>query len=455
MGKNYDYEYIIIGSGPAGRTTASLLAKAKKSVAIVEDRLFGGSELNTRDYPYRYCLNFAKTYHDFRSSPAVNGSSCHFNLPALISNLDREISSIEMLYRQELANLGITMLNGFASFLDPHTIAVNDRRLTAHHFILATGAEPKFTGISGLDAVKYYDPENALRMRQLPRFVFVVGGGPTGVQIAEYFAMLGVGVIIMEVGDHILPREDEEVAAAITNYFTDELGITVVPNAKVIALSEDYTSKIVVFTDGTGEKMVRVDAIVLATGSAPFLDYGLENAGVAYKHTGIITDKYFSTSTKNIYAIGDSIGVDESSSERAKLQARILANNLLHRQKLTPGYEALTRHIHLQPAVAVIGLNEQDALKRDLKYKKSIIYLNQITTLNSPEYKYGFVKLLANHSGRIIGATVVSPSAELVVSELSLALSHHQSVETLASTPHPEDTPAAAIALAAKKLLTK
>ncbi|MBO7657340.1 NAD(P)/FAD-dependent oxidoreductase [Candidatus Saccharibacteria bacterium] len=407
MSKKYNYEFIVIGSGPAGRTAAENLAKVKKSVCLVEAEAFGGAELNTRDLPYKLSLDFAHNYHNFTSSKAVNGEAHHFNLPTFTISRDNQIENIKNLYEKNLKDLGVDIIKGFAHFLDNHTIIVEDKEYTAANFILATGSKLKATGISGLDSINFSTPDTALRTRRLPKFVFVIGGGSTGTEIAEYFATLGSGVIIMELGTHLLPREDDDIAENVTKYFTEDLGITVISNAKVVAVTEDYTSKIVVFTSEGTEKMVRVESIILATGSTPSLDYGLENAGVEYKHSGIIVDKYFNTTAKNIYAIGDCIGGAESSTERAVLEANILTENLLHRGKTTPKYSDVPRKIQTYPEIVTIGFNERDALARDISYKKSL------TTL--PEYPNSFVKTLTDRSGHIIGTTIVAPNATLAL----------------------------------------
>lgn len=403
MSKKYDFEYIIIGSGPAGRTAAMKLAKAHKKVALVEAGAIGGAEVNTRDLPYREALKFAHTYHSFVSSPGVTNSPHLFNLPTLTAHTGQLIKSTQDTLIKELTGLGISLVKGFAHFIDSHTIAIEDKKLTTEYFILATGSKLKTTEITGLDSVAYLTPTTVLRVRRLPRFVFVVGGGPTGVEIAEFFASLGSGVIIMERGDHLLPREDEDTAATITDYFTSRLAVTVVTGARVLQLTEDQTSKIVVFTTGSGEKMVRVDSIVLATGSDPILSYGLENADIDYKRSGIIVDKYFTTSAKNIFAIGDCLGGPDSSTERARLEANILVENLLHRGKTTAKYSSLIRQINTCPGIATIGLNEMAATARDLKYQKSITKLDDCPN--------SFLKVLSDRSGHFLGATLVSPNA--------------------------------------------
>ncbi|MBR3252995.1 NAD(P)/FAD-dependent oxidoreductase [Candidatus Saccharibacteria bacterium] len=402
----YNFDYIVIGSGPAGRTAAIKLAKSGKKVALVENETLGGAEICTRDFPYQMSLDFAYTYYKFMTSPAVKGSSAHFNFPTLVSSVDEKIAKKQAEIETSLKDSNIHLITGFAHFLDPHTIAVDNIKYTAKNFILATGSELKSGEISGLESVKYLDPDTALCLRRPPKFVFVAGGGPTGVEIAEYFAMLGIGVIIMERADHILPREDEEVAASLTDYLTSKLGVTIVTNSKVVGITEDHSSKIVVFMNGNSEKMVRVDCIVIATGSEPFLDYGLENAGVDYKRTGIVVDKYFNTTAKNIFAIGDCIGSKDSSTERAVLEAETLVENLLHRGKVTAKYSDTPRVIHTHPEIVTIGMNERDCLSRDLKYKKTIIKLDEPSC---------FIKTLTDLKGRFLGSTIIAPNASLAI----------------------------------------
>ena len=405
MAKKYDFDYIIIGSGPAGRTIAKKLQEAKKHIAIIDFDEFGGAEINTRDLPYKISLDFAHNYYQLANHPAMGSSSFHFNFPTLIANRNRIIENTKNKLQADFVNLGITIINGFANFLDQHTVAVDANKYTAENFILATGSDLKTNGISGLERVKFFTPDTVFDTRRLPDYVLIVGGGPTGVEIAEYFAMLGTGVIIIELGSQLLPREDEDISKLITDHLKDGLGVTVITNAKVIAVTEDYESKIVIFTDGTGEKMVRINSIVLATGSEPILDYGLENAGVDYKKTGITVDKYFSTSAKNIFAIGDCISTDNSSTEHAIHDANILAQNLLHRGKTSSKFQSIARTISTSPEIAIIGLNERDATARDINYKKSI----------TPLGKNSFIKTITDRSGRNLGTTIVGKDVATTV----------------------------------------
>ena len=454
MSKKYDFEYIVIGSGPAGSVAAIELAKAKKKVALVEGRFFGGSNLNTRNIPYAVALNFSHAYSRIQTFPELRSQDFHFNLPTVPAHELKTIIESGGNNKKRFEDAGVTCIKGFANFLDPHTIAVNEKQFTADNFILATGSRLKLNEISGVNSIKCLTPETAIKITRLPKVAAIIGGGSTGCEIASYYAELGIKVIILETAERLLPREDREAGDCLADYFTGKLGVTVLPNCKVVAVEQDEFSKRVIFRHDNSEKMVRVDCIVFATGSQPNLDYGLENAKIKYKNSGITVNRYFETSTKHIYAIGDCLG-NESSTDRAYHEGATLANNLINKVKNSVNYKGFVRTVNTFPEIATVGFNEDDLLKRDRKYRKALIKLNEITASKIDNFDYGFIKLLADRSNHIIGASIMAPHAELLASEIALAIRHNLTVIELASTPHSINSYNYLIKLAAKELLKK
>lgn len=454
MSKKYDFDYIIIGSGPAGSTAALELVKTKKRIALIEGRFFGGTNLNTRDLPYAVALDFAHSYSRIQTFPELKSQDFYFNLPTVPARQLKAIIESGGNNRKIFENAGITCIKGFANFLDSHTIAVNEKKFTASEFILATGSKLKTIGISGLDTVKCLTPETAIRINRLPKVAAIIGAGSTGVEIAEYYAELGVKTMLFETAERLLPREDSEVGDCIFDYFTQKLGITALPSCKVVAVEQDEFSRRVIFRHDNTEKMVRVDCIVLATGSEPALEYGLENAKVKYKKSGITANRYFETSAKNIYAIGDCLG-GESSTDRAASEGLNLANNIVNKTKNQVNYKGFVRVINTYPEVATVGYTEDDLIKRDRKYKKSLVKLSDLTASKIYNFDYGFIKLLVDRSNHILGASIVAPHAELMIHEIALAIRHNLTALELASTPHSINSCSYLIKLAAKNLLTK
>lgn len=454
MGKKYDFEYIIIGSGPAGTAAALTLSKSKKRIAIIENHFLGGSNINTRDIPYSVALNYSHLYQQALSAPEFRNQDLTASFPNAVAHQLKTVISISDANKANLKKAGIVTLEGNAHFLDNHTIAIGEKKFTSSEFTLATGSTLKTGEIAGTESVNYLTPETVLKIRRTPKAILVVGGGPTGCEIAQYFAELGAKVLIMETAERLLPREDKEVGETISNYLSKELGVMVLPNCKVVAIEQDSTSKHVIFHNARDEKLVRVESIVLATGSEPILDYGLENAGVKYKNTGILVDKNYHTTAKNIYAIGDCIGGD-SSTERAEYEGTLLASNLLNKAKSLPNYNGFARIVNTFPQVAIVGLNEDDLLKRDRKYKRIIVPVKDSTAAIIDGNSYGFIKLIADKTNHLIGATVVAPNAHLIISELSLAIRHGVNLLEIASTPHIANSYNSLIKLAAKLLYEK
>ena len=453
MAKKYDFDYVVIGSGPAGSAAAIELAKRRKRVAIVERRFFGGTNFNTRDIPYAVALDFSHTYRKLLSYPEFQNQNLHFNYPTISAHQLKTIIEVGGNSKKPYEDQGITCFHGSANFLDDHTVIVNEKRITSKNFILATGARHKALEISGTEFVKFLTPESAIKLHRPPKVIAVVGGGSSGCEIAEYFAELGVKTLIFESSDYLLPREDEEVGITIADYFSQKLGMTVLTSSRVVALEEDEISKKIIFLNNGTEKLVRVDCIVLATGSQPNLDCSLANAGVKFKKTGITVDKFFQTSAKNIYAIGDCIGTS-SSTERAYQEGLALVNNLLSKAKNPLNYKGFVRLTNTFPEVVTIGYNENDLIKRDRVYKKAVLKLDHLTISCAENFKYGLIKLLADKTNHIIGASIVAPNAGLMSAEIAMAIRHGFTALEVASTPHIMNSYSYAIKLCAKELVS-
>lgn len=458
MGKTYDFDFIVIGSGPAGIKAAVGLAKQKRRVAIVEAAKLGGTRVNSRNIPLLASLKFSHLYHDTNMASKYGisqGAGPHFNMPTALNWQQNAVENASKLVKEELSGANVTIIRGFANFLSEHEIAVGDRKYTSSKFVIATGSKLKIREISGVESVPFFGPDGAITLRRLPKAVAVVGGGSAGCEIAQYFAELGTKVVLFERSERLLPDEDQEVGILLKERLSQKLGVIVLTNAKVVAIEKDSTSKRVVFTDGGNEKMVRIEEIILATGTEPALDLGLENADIKYKNSGIIVDSNMQTSNKNIYAIGDVVSTENSSTDRVVYQASIFLHNLSHHNSVEPDYRCLPRITNTNPVVATVGYTEDDLMRRDIKYNKSLVCLNAITASIVDDYRDGFIKIVTDKKGTVLGATIVTPNAELLIPELVLAVSHKMSAADLACIPHVAEGYGEIVRAAAKVLAEK
>ena len=453
MGKKFDYQYIVIGSGAAGSAAALLAASLKVKTAIIEANRWGGAGLNYRDVPYLAALKFSQGY-----TRAVEGArfglstkSLRYNYPTALNWQATAMRRAGGNSKKVFEEAGIDCYKGFAQFINSHEIAVGDKQLRGAKFLLATGSTLAANGITGTESVACWTPDTALKMAKLPKSVVIVGGGATGCELAEYFAALGVKTVLFEAEERILPREDADVSAVITKHLQQDLGVKVLASARVVALEPAEKMKRVVFLRGSQEKALRVGAVVLATSPEPQTDFGLENAGVKFTYRGIKVNKNLQTSCKHIWAAGDAIG-GESSTEKANYEGRLATLNAIKKTGSMINYTGFTRMTDTYPRVAKVGLNEMECKQLKLKPKVAKVELKELCAANVTDFREGFVKLIANRKKQILGATIVAPEADLIAQEVALALKSGLKAEELAGIPHVATSWSEAVRIAARKL---
>lgn len=449
----FDYQYVVIGSGAAGSAAALMAAGLGAHTAIVEADRWGGTTLNYRDIPYAAALGFAQRYAEAVAGSRFGMSSANlrFNYPTVLNWQAAAVRRAGGGNRKVFENAGIDCYHGFAQFISSHEIAVGDKQISSEKFLIATGTNVGINGITGIDTVSCWSPNTALRMAKLPRVMMVIGGGSTGCEIAEYFAALGVEVLIAEAQDRILPREDPEASEVIEKHLKDRFGVKVLTDSRVVALQRDNEGQQVIFVRGSQEKSVRVEAIVLATTTEPSIDIGLENAGVKYSYRGIQVDQNLRTTNRHIWAAGDVIG-GESSTEKATYEGKLATLNAISNAGNIVNYTGFTRMTDTLPKVAKVGLNEIECAQLKEKQKSALVPLEAISAANTNDFRAGFVKLTINAKSQVLGATVVSPDADLVIQEIALALRAGMQASELAGTPHVATGWAEAVRMAAREL---
>lgn len=434
----FDYDLIVIGSGAGGSGAATIAASEGHRVAVIEADTFGGDSPNYSDIPLKALLHAAQLYDEARhgSRFGLRSGTLGYNFPALQQwkalAVKRTGAGGNRRYYQ---NKGIDTFQGIAHFLSPHEITVNRRHLSAKNFLVATGAQWTKPSIQGLETVKYLTPRTALELLRPPKSLFIVGGGQTGVEMAQLFATFGTKVYIGEVASRLLPKLDAEVGELIEASFHEHKGVTILTQSRIVAVHKNGLGKRVTYSRGGVEKEVQVDDVLIATGRMPQVDLGLENAGVAYTPKGIETNEQLQTSIKHIFAAGDVLGGD-SSTHTALLQSRVAAHNMFHKNHITPNYTATPHIIFTNPGIAYVGLSEDDCTKRDLDVRIGTAPLAMTARSNTSDFREGFIKIIADKKGVLLGATVVAPHAGEIIHELVLALRHSLSVQQIADTPH-------------------
>ncbi len=436
--KSFDFDLIVIGSGAAGSSAATVAARGGKRVAIVEADTFGGDSPNWSDIPTKALLHAAQLYDEARHGArfGLRSSALGYNYPNLRTWKDLAVKRTGAGgNRSFYEKAGIATYASAAHFLSPNEISVNRRHLSAEQFVIASGSHWSAPDIQGLADVAYLTPRTILESLRPPKSLLIIGGGSTGVELAQLMAIFGTKVYIAEVASRLLPKEDEEVGTLLERIMREQKGITSLTQTRVLVVQKEGLGKKVTYSRGGVEKSVRVDEVLVATGRQPSVDIGLENASVKASPKGIDVNTYLQTSAKHIYAAGDVLG-RSAQTHTALLEGRVAAHNVLHKQKIAPDYTATPRLTFTFPGVGSVGLSEDDCLKRDLRVHTAVAPLNSIARSNTSDFRDGFVKLVTDLNGVLLGATVVAPHASEIIHELALAIKHRLSATDVAETPH-------------------
>lgn len=452
--QKFDYDLIVIGSGAGGSVAADIVASAGKRVAIVEADLLGGQTSSWGDVPTKALLEAARVYNSAKGADAfgIRASTAGFNFPSVRAWKDLAVKrtgadSSAKYYQSR----GIGLYHGQAHFISPHEITVNRRHLSAEHFIIATGSDWKQLAGPVSERATLLTPRTALDLPKPPKTLFIVGGGATGVEFAELFASFGSHVYIADEAPRLLPKEDQEVSQLVEAVFAKRRGIKVLTKSKVTRVDYEGISPRIEFLRGGETHSVKVDQVLIAIGKKPMVDIGLENAGVEYTKRGISTNEWLQTSAKHIYAAGDVLG-EHLYTHVGVYESRIVANNILHKQKAIPDYRAVPRVTFLSPEIASVGMSEEDCLKRDLTTKISIVPINTVARANVSNSLDGFVKVICDKHGSILGASVVSAHAGEMIQELTLAIQYNLTASQVAGTLHAFPTWSEAIRVACAKI---
>lgn len=451
----FDYDLIVIGSGAGGSAAATIAARDGKRVAIIEADTFGGDSPNWSDVPTKALLHAAHLYDAARhgSRFGLRSSMLGYNYPSLRAWKELAVKRTGMGgNRRYYENEGIDTYHGNAHFLTPNEISVNRRHLSAEYFLIATGSHWVAPNIQGLVNVSYLTPRTILEVLRPPKSLYVIGAGTIGVELAQLMAIFGTKVYLAEIASRILPQEDEEVGVLFERILKEQKGVTPLTHTRTLAIAKDGIGKRITYDRGGVEKSIHVDEVLIATGRVPSIDLGLENASVKYTPKGIETNEYLQTSARHIYAAGDVLG-HNSHTHTAILESRVAAHNLLHpRSRTNPDYTATPKLTFTYPGVASVGLSEDDCIKRDLLINKAVAPLNIIGRSNTADFRDGFVKMITDKKGIVLGATVVAPDAAEMIHELALAVKYQMTARQVAETPHAFLSWSEAVRVAAAKL---
>lgn len=431
----HDYDIIAIGGGAAGLVTAGGAAGLGARTALIERHKMGGECLWTGCVPSKALLAAAKAAaavrHAGRFGIEAGAPRINFeNVMAHVHSAQQAIAPHDS--PERFRSLGVDVFESSADFVDRSSIRVDGRLLRARHIVIATGSRPAVPGIDGIQDVPFYTNESIFTIKALPASMIVLGGGAVGVELAQAFALLGSKVTIIEATPRILQSEDEEIAAAL-HQLLERDGITVQVNTRISRCER---------TDGgvrvhTVDSAIDGDVLLVAAGRRANTDtLSLDAAGVAYSDSGLQIDRYLRTTARNVWGVGDVTGAPRFT-HVADYQARLVLRNALFPFKGAADYSRVPWAIYTNPEIAHIGLTERQAREQhgdDVQiWKKSFAELDRAI---ADHEKTGFIKIISDARGRILGGHVLGHHASTVLAEISLAMQQSIPLGKLASVIH-------------------
>ncbi|MDV3002371.1 MAG: Mercuric reductase [Chroococcopsis gigantea SAG 12.99] len=425
-----EYDLVIIGGGSAGLVVASAAAQLKAKVALVEKDRLGGDCLWAGCVPSKSLLEAGRVAHTVKNSVdyAVHSQLLTIDFKGVIDRVRGVIETIEPHDSQSrFRNLGVEVIEGQGKFIDPKTFAVGGKKLTARAFVVATGSRPLIPPIIDIETVGYVTNEQIFSLKQRPKCMVIVGGGPIACELGQALHRLGVSITILVRGDHLLPKEDPEISAIIEHQFEAE-GIGVMTRSNVRRVEKFGSRKHIWLED---ERLI-TDEVLIATGRLPNVEsLGLEAAKVKYDEAGVKVNSKLQTSNSKIYACGDVIG-GYKYTHVAGYEASIVVQNALFFPNKNVDYRVIPRAIFTQPEIAIVGLSEAEARQ---KHGDKVFILKQdfteVDRAQAAGKTEGFAKIICLNNGQILGANLIGESAGELIHEIILAMRYRLPVSAL------------------------
>jgi pyruvate/2-oxoglutarate dehydrogenase complex dihydrolipoamide dehydrogenase (E3) component len=434
----------VIGGGAGGLAAAAAAAAMGVPVALVERGRMGGQSL-TGAVPQKAFLAAAGRADALRTGAAFGIKTVRsgIDFAAVNAHVRGAVEAVAPLMAPErFTGLGVRVVAGTARFVDARTVAVDDLRIKARRFVIATGSSPAVPPIEGLGDTPYLVPETAFDLPDCPRHLIVVGAGRTGVEFAQAFRRLGADVTVLEAATP-LRREDPECAAVLLDAL-DREGVRVRSGVRILQVRRVLARVQVVVgksdaPDGPPEQTIEGTHLLLAAGRKPNIDeLDLDAAGIRHSIGGIVVDKRLRTTNKRVYAIGDVIGGPRSA-HLASHQAGLVVRNALFRQLVAVDHRAAASIIYTDPELARIGLSEHEARARTRAIRILRWPYRENDRAAATGATAGHIKVVTDAAGQILGATIVGAQAAENIALWALALGQRLPIGAMAGliAPYP------------------
>jgi pyruvate/2-oxoglutarate dehydrogenase complex dihydrolipoamide dehydrogenase (E3) component len=441
----YEYDMVVVGGGAAGLTGSGLAASFGAKTLLVEQDRLGGDCTWTGCIPSKTLLRVAASVHEVKRAQqwGVRVSEVEIDFRAVMEHVRSVRQSVydDADDPRHFERIGVEVVQGQASFIDPHRLRVmsegGERTVSARYVLLATGAQPRVPDIEGLSGVPFLTNETLFEISDLPSRLLILGAGPIGAEMAQAFARLGTTTTVIDPAKRILSREDPELASTVQNALEAE-GVTFYlgEGAERVRLDGD---EIVTMT---GERELRADALLVATGRKANLDsLNLENAGLALDGgEGLQVDARCRTAVRHIYGAGDATQYPQLT-HMAEHMAKVAMTNAILKIPQKIDRARLNWCTFTDPELAHVGATQRELDENGTSYEVHRLPYEKIDRAVADAAQVGTIKVYATKwTGRILGVSIVGAQAGELIGEWSLALRNGVPLREISDTIHPYPT---------------
>ncbi|HEX7782412.1 MAG TPA: dihydrolipoyl dehydrogenase [Sphingobium sp.] len=460
---DFDYDVLVIGSGPGGYVAAIRAAQLGLKTACAESReTLGGTCLNVGCIPSKALLNASELFHEAASGAlakhGVKLGAVELDLPTMLADKDDAVKGltggIEFLFKKNK----IDWLKGLATFVDAHTVEVAGKKTTAKNIVIATGSS--VTPLPGVEVDNdkgiVVDSTGAIALKKVPAHLVVIGGGVIGLELGSVWKRLGAQVTVVEFLDQILPGMDGEVRKEANKLFKKQ-GFDIKLSTKVtgVAVKGKKATVTVEPAAGGAAETIEADVVLVAIGRKPNTDgLGLDKIGLEVNKRGQIeTGHDFSTKVDGVWAIGDVIP-GPMLAHKAEDEGVAVAENIAGLTGIV-NHDVIPSVVYTHPEIAGVGLTEEAAKEKGaIKVGKFPMMANsRAKAINDTD---GFVKIIADaDSDKVLGVWIVAAPAGTMIAQAAQAMEFGASSEDIAYTCHAHPTHSEAIKEAAMAVTGK
>jgi pyruvate/2-oxoglutarate dehydrogenase complex dihydrolipoamide dehydrogenase (E3) component len=447
--KTFDRNMIVIGAGAGGLVTSYIAAAVKAKVTLIEAGEMGGDCLNTGCVPSKAIIKSAKVAQQIRQAEkyGLQSTTPQFSFKKIMARVQQVIADIAPHDSVErYTNLGVDVVKGYAKLIDPWTVEIklNDggtQTLTARTIVIATGARPFVPPLPGIEETGYVTSDTLwnkfAELEEAPKKLVVLGGGPIGSELAQSFARLGSSVTQIEMAERIMIKEDLEVSKFAHEALTQS-GVNILTSHQALRCEERDGKKFIVVKHNDNEIDIEYDELLCAVGrTARLKGYGLEELGIETSRT-VVTNEYLETLYPNIFAAGDIVGPYQFTHVAAHQGWYAAVNGLFgNLKKFKVDYRVIPWTTFIDPEVARVGINEQEAIEKGIDYEITRFEFEELDRAITESANNGFIKVITpKGKDKILGVTVVSEHAGDLIAEFVLAMKHGLGLNKILGTIH-------------------